>query len=195
MPLRTFPKIAFKALDPEIEKKLKKIKLFIVDVDGVLTNGIIYYAGAEIGFNRFFHTHDGYILKELQAAGIKTAVISGGNSLGLKKRVELLNIDYVYLGDEDKRHAYAKIMAVCGLADEEVLYMGDEFFDIPLLKRVGFSATVPNASVEVQAFCDYVTERSGGEGAVREVADMLRSAQGIFPKVIDFDGTEIIFKR
>ena len=169
-------------------KKLEKIKCFVVDVDGVLTNGLVYYGGEEIGFNRFFHTLDGYGMKVLMEAGIKVGVISGGASVGLKKRViENLQLDYAYLGDEDKRNSYLKLLKETKLSDDQILYIGDELFDIPLLKRVGFSATVPHASWEVKEVVDYITIREGGAGCVREVIDMLRFIQNIKPKIADFE--------
>lgn len=165
------------------EEKLKKIKICLFDVDGILTNGQIYYSGEEVGFNRFFHTLDGYGLKLLKTAGIKVGVITGGNSLGVKKRFELLGIDYLYMGDEDKRSAFEDVLKKANLKAEQALYMGDEFFDLPLLIQAGFSATVKTASHEIQEVVDYVCERDSGMGCVREVIDMLRYAQGIVPKI------------
>ena len=166
--------------------KLRQIKLFLTDVDGVLTDGKVYWAGKEIGFNRFFHASDGYAMRFLMANGIKVGIISGGESLGVIERVGNLQLDYMKLGDEDKRQGYLEIVHDCGVSDREVLYIGDEFFDLPLLRRVGFSAAPPHADPEVQQACDYVTAHSGGEGCVREVANLLRWAQDIVPLVEDF---------
>jgi 3-deoxy-D-manno-octulosonate 8-phosphate phosphatase (KDO 8-P phosphatase) len=166
--------------------KLSKIKVALFDVDGILTNGLISWDGEPVGFNRSTHTQDGYGLKVLMQAGIKVGVISGGNSEGVVKRFrENLNLDYVYLGNEDKREAYLKVLDK-GHKDEEILYMGDEFFDLPLLKRAGFSATVPNASYEIREAVDYVTIRPSGQACVREVIDLIRYAQGIVPNIKDF---------
>lgn len=169
--------------------KLEKIKVFAMDVDGILTNGLIYYSGQEIGFNRYFHVLDGYILIVLQNAGIKVSVISGGESIGLSKRIEILQLNpkYIFLGNQDKRMAYLKLKAASKCKDEEILYLGDELFDIPILRRVGFSATVPHAGLEVKSVVDYVTATPGGQGAVREVADLLRYVQGIYPPIPDFN--------
>ena len=172
---------------PEIAKaykdKLSKIKLCLFDVDGILTDGRIYWSGEEVGFNRFFHAHDGYGLKILMKAGIKVGIITGGDSEGVLKRFGLLGLDYLYYGDEDKRAAYDKVIAETGFSDEEVLYMGDEFFDLPILNKVGFSATVPGASIEIREAVDYITHRESGQGCAREVIDMLRHVQGIVPKI------------
>ena len=178
----------------KFKDKLSKIKVCAFDVDGVLTTSHIWYAGEEVGFNRYSHTRDGYGLKMLMDAGIKTGVISGGNSLGVKKRyAENLNLDFCYLGDEDKRHAYSKLLDE-GFKDEEILYMGDEFFDTPLLKRAGFSVCPPHSTKEIQSFCDYVTSEVSGVGCVREVVDIIRYAQGWMPKILDFDDTEMKFE-
>jgi 3-deoxy-D-manno-octulosonate 8-phosphate phosphatase (KDO 8-P phosphatase) len=156
-------------------------------VDGVLTTGHILWQGEEVGFNRVSHTSDGYGLKVLMQAGLKVGIITGGNSLGVRKRFEEnLGLDFAFMGNEDKRESYKKVLAM-GFKDEEILYMGDEFFDLPLLKRCGFSASVPGASVEIRDEVDYVTARGSGHGCVREVIDVLRYAQGIVPNVPDFE--------
>ncbi|MFI5390758.1 MAG: KdsC family phosphatase, partial [Bacteriovoracales bacterium] len=119
--------------------------------------------------------------------GIKVGIISGGNSLGVKKRFEEnLGLDFIFLGNEDKREAYLEVLKM-GYKDSEILFMGDELFDIPLLKRAGFSATVPNASIEVREVVDYITSRPSGKACAREVIDILRYAKGIIPKILDFD--------
>lgn len=177
----------------QYKKKLQAIRVCLFDVDGVLTDGKVRFDGEEMGFNRSTHTSDGYGLKVLRQAGLKVGVISGGDSIGVEKRFrENLKLDYIFLGNEDKREAYQAVLDE-GYKDEEILYMGDEFFDLPLLKRCGFSASVPGSSLEVQENVDYVTTRSGGEGAAREVIDILRYAQGIVPKVFDFNGNELKF--
>ncbi len=168
------------------KEKLKKIKVALFDVDGILTDGRIFYAGQEVGFNRFFHAQDGYGLKLLEKAGVKVGIITGGNSVGVKERFELLGIKHLFMGDEDKRVAYNKIKKQENVDDAEILYMGDEFFDLPLLKKAGFAATVPNASIEIKEAVDYVTYREGGMGAVREVIDLIRHAQDITPEIEDF---------
>lgn len=164
-------------------EKLKKVKVCLFDVDGILTNGKIFWAGEEVGFNRQFHTHDGYGLKMLMRAGLKVGIITGGDSIGVRKRFEGLGVDYLYMGSEDKRASFEKILEDAGVTQEETLYMGDEFFDLPILKRAGFSATVPNASYEIRDAVDYVTIRESGGACVREVIDMLRFVQNITPDI------------
>lgn len=177
-------------LKQEAEKyqaKLKKIKYALFDADGILTPGHIYWANSEIGFSRAFHVHDGYGIKLLREAGIIVGVISGGNSISLMKRIENLKIEHSFCGNEDKRQAYLDFQKATSCKDEETLYMGDELFDIPILKRVGFSATNTHAAIEVRDSVDYITQKGPGEGCVREVIDMVRYAQGIEVEIKDFD--------
>ena len=165
---------------PHLQEKLKKIKLFILDVDGIMTDGRIFWLEGQ-GWTRQFHVKDGYGLKLLMQAGLEIAVISGGESHDVKKRVEFLKIKHVFLGDEDKVKALVKIEKATGLSYDQMAFMGDDLFDIPVLEKVGFSATVPHAVTEVKARCHYVTQYDGGNGAVREVADAIRKAQGLGP--------------
>jgi 3-deoxy-D-manno-octulosonate 8-phosphate phosphatase (KDO 8-P phosphatase) len=175
------------------KEKLSKITCVLFDIDGVLTNGQIWYSENE-GFNRSSNTHDGYGLRLLMRAGLKVGVISGGASLGVKKRfVENLKLDFAHFGNEDKREAFQAVLDT-GLKAEEILYMGDEFFDLPLLMKAGFSATPHTSSYEVKERVDYISETDPGMGCVREVIDLLRYAQDIYPEVKDFDGNLINFK-
>lgn len=168
------------------KKKLLKIKVCAFDIDGILTNGNITWQGEEVGFNRTYNILDGHGFKLLRAAGILVGVISGGDGPGMRKRFnETLKLDFVFLGNEDKREAYNKILAM-GFIDEEILYMGDEVIDLPLLKRVGFSATVPNASYEIQEVVDYITHREAGDASAREVIDLVRYAKDLKIAVLDF---------
>lgn len=168
------------------KEQLSQIKIALFDCDGILTDGSLFYQGSEVGFNRFFNARDGYGLKLLMQAGLRVGVISGGDSLGLNKRIENLGLDFSYLGSEDKRHAYLEIKEKTEAKDSEILYMGDEFFDMPLIQKAGFGVSVPEASYEVKECADYVTSRAGGHGAAREVVDLIRYAIGFTPKIADF---------
>ena len=168
------------------EQKLKKIKVVALDLDGILTDAHVWWASEEVGFNRTFNIYDGYGMKLLMKAGIKVGVITGGNSVSVSKRVDQLGLDFCYAGNEDKRKAYMDLLVKYNVQPEEVLYMGDELFDLPLLKKSGFSATVPNTSDEVKEAVDYVTTRESGKGCAREVIDLLRYAQGIVPPQENF---------
>lgn len=167
----------------QYEEKLKKIKVALFDVDGILTNSQVFWSGEECGYNRSFHTQDGYGLKTLMRAGLKVGIITGGSSLGVKNRFSDLGLDYIKMGNEDKRQGFEEVLKDSGVKEDEVLYMGDEFFDLPILKRVGFAATAPHASCEIRDEVDYITHREGGHGCVREVIDLVRYAQGIVPEI------------
>lgn len=166
--------------------KLKKIKVCLFDVDGILTDARVWFDGA-VGFNRYFNVRDGYGIKVLMQHGITVGIISGGDSTGVIERLKQLGVKHTYLGNEDKRSAYLDIRSKTNVSDDEILYMGDELFDLPLLRKCGFSATVPTACPEVLEMVDYVTVRDCGHGAVREVIDHLRHAQNIHPHIPDFD--------
>jgi 3-deoxy-D-manno-octulosonate 8-phosphate phosphatase (KDO 8-P phosphatase) len=165
---------------PDIQARLKKIQLLALDVDGVMTDGRIFWLENH-GWTRYFHIKDGYGLKLLMKCGIQVAIISGGDSKDVRTRMEFLKIPHVFLGDEDKIKALDKILATTKIPAERIAFMGDDLFDIPVIERVGFSATVPHAVEPVKARCHYVTEANGGWGAVREIADAIRKAQGHGP--------------
>jgi 3-deoxy-D-manno-octulosonate 8-phosphate phosphatase (KDO 8-P phosphatase) len=165
---------------PDIQARLKKLKILILDVDGVMTDGRIFWLDGH-GWTRHFHIKDGYGLKILMKAGIQVAIISGGDSKDVRTRMEFLKIQHVFLGDEDKTKALEKIKTATGFTYEQMAFMGDDLFDIPVIERVGFSATVPHAVDPVKVRAHYVTESPGGWGAVREVADAIRKAQGLGP--------------
>jgi 3-deoxy-D-manno-octulosonate 8-phosphate phosphatase (KDO 8-P phosphatase) len=175
-----------KLVAKKFESKLKKIKVVIFDLDGILTDAHVWWASEEVGFNRTFNIYDGYGMKVLMKAGIKVGVITGGNSVSVQKRVEQLGLNFCYAGNEDKRAAFVDVLKKYNVEADEVLYMGDELFDIPLLKKSGFSATVPNTCEEVLEIVDYVTKRESGKGCAREVIDLVRYAQNIHPENEDF---------
>ena len=168
-----------KQLAKTFEDKLKKIKICLFDVDGILTDGKIYWMGDDIGFTRSYFIQDGYGMKLLQRAGFKVGIITAGNSKSVQKRVEQLGLDFLYMGNEDKTGALDDVLKKYGCTDEEFLYMGDDLFDIPLLRRAGFAATVKESSDEVREICHYTAKRGSGQGCVREVIDILRYAQNI----------------
>lgn len=161
------------ALSKEHREKLSKIKMLILDVDGVMTDGRIWWVEGT-GWNRAFSVKDGYGLKLLMKAGIEIAVISGGDSKSVRERAQFLGIKHVYLGDENKIVALEKIMRDTNYSYDQLAFVGDDLFDMPVLKVVGFSATVPHAVVEVKQIVNYITTEPGGFGAVREIADLIR---------------------
>jgi 3-deoxy-D-manno-octulosonate 8-phosphate phosphatase (KDO 8-P phosphatase) len=160
-------------IQKKFEKKLQKIRVLLTDCDGVLTNGQIWWQGEEVGWNRAFNVIDGYGIKMLMQSGIKIGIISGGDSLGLKKRCENLGVDFQFLGSEEKIPAWNQILSY-GYQAHEVAYIGDDLFDLPLLKLAGFSACPPHSPIEVLNQVDYVTSRGAGMGCVREICELIQ---------------------
>ncbi|RLB73807.1 MAG: phenylphosphate carboxylase subunit delta [Deltaproteobacteria bacterium] len=160
-----------------MEKQLAKIKLLLLDVDGVLTDGRIIYDnhGNEL---KAFDVKDGHGLKLLQRTGIKVGIITGRSSAVVTRRAQELGIEILYQGALRKLEPYLEILSEQGLIDEQVAYIGDDLVDLPILQRVGFSATVADAVPEVFPYVDYIATRPGGCGAVREVCDLLVRASG-----------------
>lgn len=159
----------------DLETKAKKIKLLLLDLDGVLTEGLIYY-GHEYDI-KAFHTQDGFGLRYIQKLGIKVAVISGKKTKAGQLRLDDLKIKHVYLGYEDKLPVYENLKHELNLQDDEIAYIGDDLPDLPILRRVGFAATVPNGMSTLHPYVDYITKREGGKGAVREVCEIIIAAQ------------------
>ena len=164
--------------------KARKIRMLLLDVDGVLTDGKIYLGddGREM---KIFDLHDGHGIKLLHRAGIQVGIISGRSSASVDIRAKQLAIQEIHQGVVDKIKVYEEILHRYRLKDEEVAYMGDDLVDLPLLRRVGLSVVVANAHDAVKSNVDWITKRGGGGGAVREVVDYLLKAQGKWSKLID----------
>ena len=157
---------------PENFHKLRDIKMLVMDVDGVLTDSRIILDSGLV-WKRFFSVRDGIGIHRLQNRGYKTAVITGSCSEDVRLRVQSLGINYFYENKLDKEPAYENLKEVSGFKDGEISYIGDDVFDLPLLRRVGFSVTVPEAVEEVLNECDYITKRRGGYGAVRDICQLI----------------------
>lgn len=160
----------------EIIKRLSRIKLVASDCDGVLTDGGLYYTedGYEI---KRFHVYDGMGFIMLQEHGIRTAIITGENNPLVKKRAERLNVDYYIPGTKDKIGALTSICNELGISLSESVYLGDDTFDIPAIEGCGFGVAPAEALDYVKEKADYVTQKSGGRGCFREVADMILEIQ------------------
>lgn len=161
---------------------LAGIKLLLLDVDGVMTDGRIIYDnnGGEI---KAFDVKDGHGLKLLQRAGIRVGIITGRQSAIVDRRAAELGIDLVYQGVKEKKIPFAEILEKLDLKPEQVAYVGDDVVDLPVMRQVGFSATVADAMDDVKACADMVTRRSGGRGAVREICDYLLKESGRWASV------------
>ena len=153
------------------------IKLLLLDVDGVMTDGRITYdnVGDEL---KSFDVKDGHGLKLLQRAGIKIGIITGRQSAVVARRAAELGIELVYQGAKDKLVPFNEILEKLRISPEEVAYVGDDVVDLPVMRRVGFAITVADAVEDVKPFADLVTTRDGGRGAVREVCDFLLKKSG-----------------
>ena len=162
---------------PELLLQAQGIKVVFFDVDGVLTDGGLYFTEAGETLKRF-HTLDGYGLKLLQRDGITPAVISGRDSEPLRLRLQALGIAHVHLGTENKRPAAEQMLAALGLSWQEAAAMGDDWPDLPVMQRAAFACAPPNAHLEVRAIAHHVTQAAGGAGAVRELCDLLLVASG-----------------
>lgn len=156
----------------------RKIKLLLLDVDGILTDGRLYFSnsGEE---SKAFHSLDGHGIKMLMHAGIPVGIITGRDSNIVSSRAANLGIEILYQGREDKIDVLHEISSETGHSLESICYAGDDLPDLPVLKAVGLSFSVPGAHQSVQDAVHVVTARSGGEGAVREITDFILSSQGI----------------
>ncbi len=170
------------AVPAKLKARLKKIKMLILDIDGVLTDARILWIEGTGWTASGYNVRDGFGIRQLMKNGIEVAMISGGAFASHKKRAEVLKVTHAYFGDEDKIHAYEKIKADTGYSDAELAYVGDELFDIPVLEKVGFSATVADAAPQVKKRVHLTTKQKGGFGAAREICDLLLEAQGKLPK-------------
>ncbi|MDQ7039092.1 MAG: HAD-IIIA family hydrolase [Aquificota bacterium] len=149
-----------------------RVRILLMDVDGVLTDGKLYYTDSGETL-KVFDVRDGLGIKMVQRAGIKTGVISGRDSDALRRRLEELGIDEIHMGRYRKEEVLEEIMKRHRLSPEEVLFMGDDLVDVPVLERVGFPVAVKNAPEEVKKHAVYITRSEGGKGAVREVVELL----------------------
>jgi 3-deoxy-D-manno-octulosonate 8-phosphate phosphatase (KDO 8-P phosphatase) len=155
----------------------KDIKLLILDVDGVCTDGKLYFDKTGECM-KVFHVHDGAGMKLLQRSGVTVAFITAKKSEALQQRAKALGIEHVYAGFENKIAPYQDLLGKLNLTDSDVAYVGDDLPDLTLIRRVKLGITVPNARPFIQKHADYVTEKPGGHGAVREVCEKIMEAQG-----------------
>lgn len=163
-------------IEERIIEKANDIELLILDVDGVLTDGRIIYndKGEEL---KCFDVRDGHGIKLLMQGGIDVGIISGRESVASEYRARELGISILYQRIYDKVKIYKKITSEKGLRDNQVCYIGDDLVDIPLMRKVGFSVAVADGSEYIKEVADYVTVKNGGNGAVREVCELILKAQ------------------
>ena len=171
----------------DIDSLASKIKLLLMDVDGVLTDGRIYNIPDPEGKmveTKGFDSQDGIGLHWLSWKGIRTGVISGRDSPATVERARQCNMTYVYQGHIEKIPILEEILAKAGVDRSEVAYIGDDFTDVVIMRRVGFAVATANARPEVKAAAHYVTRAPGGDGAVREAIELILRAQGLWGEIL-----------
>ena len=155
---------------------LKKITTFILDVDGVLTNGKILIT-SKGKMLREMNTKDGFIIKYALDKGFKIFIISGGTNKGVKERLKDLGIDEIFLGDHTKKDTYEKLIKKYNLQMNEIVYMGDDIPDIPVMKKIGVPCCPNDAVPDVKQISIYVSKKNGGEGCVRDIIEQTLRVQ------------------
>ena len=167
------------AISKELQQRLEKIKLLVLDVDGVMTDG-----GLTIGDDgqeyKTFHSHDGLGMKLLKASGVNVAIITGRTSNVVKQRAESTGVAHFYQGADDKLAAFNDLLGKSGLQADQCGFMGDDVVDLPPMLKSGLAIAVPDSPALLLQHAHYVTKKSGGRGAVREVCELIMQAQGTF---------------
>jgi 3-deoxy-D-manno-octulosonate 8-phosphate phosphatase (KDO 8-P phosphatase) len=174
-------------IDPKVMELAAHVKLLLMDVDGVLTDGRLYNVPGPTGAmveTKGFDSQDGISLQWLAKKGIKTGLISGRDSPATVERAKQCRFSYVYQGHTEKIPILEEIFSLSGCSRDEVAYIGDDFTDVVAMRRVGLSVATANARPEVKACATYVTEAAGGSGAVREVVEILLKAQGLWEDIL-----------
>ncbi len=160
----------------EIYNRAKNIRVAAFDVDGVLTDGALYYADSGEELKRF-SVHDGHGMRMLKDSGVTLAIITSRRSRCVEERARNLGIELLYQGVEDKLTAFRELLGRCGVEATACAYVGDDLVDLPVMRRCGLAATVPDAPALVRRHAHFVTRSRGGEGAVREFCELILYGQ------------------
>lgn len=163
--------------ETQLHDRIRPVRIIIFDVDGVLTDGSLFF-GDDGQEYKAFNSLDGHGIKMLRDSGVEAAIITGRTSNVVLHRARNLGISRIFQGADDKLEAFRALLAETGLAAEQTAYMGDDIVDLPVLKRSGFAATVPGAPESVRGQVHYVTSARAGHGAAREVCELIMRAQG-----------------
>lgn len=169
--------------NPQIKLQLQRIQCVIFDVDGVLTDGRLYYDNSGNEF-KAFHAHDGHGMKMLQSAGIPVAIITARQSELVAKRMQDLGIQHLYQGARDKLVAFEHLLTALSLSADNVCYVGDDCLDLPVMRRCGLAVAVANAQPITKQHAHFITQLNGGEGAAREVCELILDAQNKLDSVL-----------
>lgn len=172
-------------LSQEINNRIKKIRLFVMDVDGILTDGRIIYDdnGNQL---KFFNVQDGLGIALLRRGGIESAIITAKSSKVVERRAKDFKLKYLYQDCSDKLKTFNSLVKKLKISPEEACYMGDDLLDIPVMKLVGLAISVPNAVLEAREAAHHITERQGGHGAVREICDLILKTQGKWEDIVKY---------
>jgi 3-deoxy-D-manno-octulosonate 8-phosphate phosphatase (KDO 8-P phosphatase) len=173
---------------PEILARARKIKLFLMDVDGTLTDGSVNLISLPgdggVAEMKGFNSQDGMGLKLAHTMGIRTGFITGRKSPAVSQRARELKVEFVYLGQETKMAAFDECLQKAGVREDETAYMGDDLPDMPVAKRAGLAVAVGNAAPELKAISHFVTNARGGDGTAREVVELILKAQGRWEEAV-----------
>ena len=168
----------------QLKDRVRKVRLLVLDVDGVLTDRRILL-GSDGNMVKAFDVRDGFGLILARQAGLRTAIITAEKSTAVSLRAKQLKVEWIAQGALNKREAFRRCLSRFRLSPVAVGFIGDDLLDLPILTQVGFSATVPDAPAEVKRHVHYVTTAHGGRGAVREVVEMILRAQGHWDGIVD----------
>ena len=175
-------------LSSELQARAARIRLLLMDVDGVLTDGILYYVPSERGGvaeTKGFDSQDGMAMRWVQEfCGVRLGWISGRESMATIERARMLNVSFLYQNHLAKIGPYEEVLREAAVAEEEICYIGDDFTDAPIMRRVGLPVAVANARDEIKGLARYVTQRPGGQAAVREVVELIMRSQGKWDQVL-----------
>ncbi len=176
---------------PDVLERARKIKVFLMDVDGTVTDGGICLIAAtdESGTStvtemKVFNAQDGQGLSLAHTMGIETGFITGRKSPAVLRRAQEMKVKYVYLGQAKKTQAFEEVMEKAGITADEIAYMGDDLPDIPIARRAGLAVCVPDGAPELKAVCHYVTRRGAGKGSAREVIELILKAKGLWEEAV-----------
>ena len=164
----------------DVQLRAAKIRLAVFDIDGVMTDGMLYL-GPDGEETKAVSVRDGLGIKQLLNAGIAVAVISGRPSPAMHKRLSALGVQHLFLGDEHKLPIFERLQQQLGLSDEQCAMMGDDTPDLPLMRRCGLALSVADGHRDALAAAHFVSQFRGGAGAVREASDLILAAQGLLP--------------
>jgi len=169
-------------------KRAKQIKVVLMDVDGTITDGSVTLLSQPDGSAieiKTFSAHDGQGMTLARTAGLQLGVITGRESAALRRRMKEMGVAFVYEKQPNKIPAYEEILGKAGVTEAQVAYLGDDLPDLPLLRRVGLAVAVGDAALEVKLAAHYVTKAKGGNGAARELIELILKSQGIWEEMID----------